>query len=414
MKANLIYTIIVILTLCLFVNCNSTKFTKRYKSIEYKTSNSSKDYVKIEGFSIDINKISSNKTIFDLSDRGQKEIINQTSEKTKSNKELYSQLSKKFVETPKKKNEIINTKFKKRLVISAQNLKNENGADRIESYDVEVTIPKRNRDKLKFAYWDKIVTEYQEIDIGKITYSKTGSFSVSPDITMSGTIKGNIPLNASTSKTIGEEVNLKKKFASISGSISDTSLTVFRNSSPLEDINGNTLVELTLTVENKAEKLYYEFDTLFKKNKPNIKVDEIKVRRVNYQFPNISPKDSEVELTYKFKFREVVKGAKTFTESDDKIRLVSGVNRQKILVQLLDEEDLKKNSWLLKVGKQTLTLKSNSPMPETIRFDSYAKADVFLRWLTITYAVKVGSFQLGLGLTDLQKKDIPKIKIEIE
>ena len=379
----------------LFSGCSSTKFTKRYKSIENKTTDNPDDYIKIEGFSLDINKISSNKTVFELSDRGQKEIIAQTSKNAKTNKELYSQLSKKFVEMPTKKNEITNTKFKKRLVISTQNLE-------------------KNRDKIKFAYWYKIVSEYQEIDIGKITYSRTGSFSVSPDITMSGTIKGNTPINGSISDTVGEEVSLKKKFASISGAISDNNLTVYRNSSPLEDINGNTLIELTLIVENKAEKLFYEFDKLFINNKPNSNSDEIKIRRVNYQFPNILPENSEVELSYEFKFREVLKGANTFTEADDKIKLVSGKSKKAVNIQLLDKEDLQKNSWLLKIGNQTLTLKSASSTPETIRFDSYAKADLFLQWLSFTNSLTVGSFDLGLGLNDLQKTKIPNVKIEIE
>ena len=414
MRVNQTYIIIIILILGLFSGCSSTKFTKRYKSIENKTTDNPDDYIKIEGFSLDINKISSNKTVFELSDRGQKEIIAQTSKNAKTNKELYSQLSKKFVEMPTKKNEITNTKFKKRLVISTQNLKNGNGANRIDSYIERVAIPEKYRDKIKYAYWYKIVTEYQEIDIGKITYSRTGSFSVSPDITMSGTIKGNTPINGSISDTVGEEVSLKKKFASISGAISDNNLTVYRNSSPLEDINGNTLIELTLIVENKAEKLFYEFDKLFINNKPNSNSDEIKIRRVNYQFPNILPENSEVELSYEFKFREVLKGANTFTEADDKIKLVSGKSKKAVNIQLLDKEDLQKNSWLLKIGNQTLTLKSASSTPETIRFDSYAKADLFLQWLSFTNSLTVGSFDLGLGLNDLQKTKIPNVKIEIE
>lgn len=408
---NLIYILISVF----FIGCATSKITKRYKKMTTGSITKPEQYVKINAFSLDVAKTSSNKSLFDLTEKGQAKLIEEVSKKAKTTDEIYSSLTNKFVSKKKSSSEISKAEFSKRVVISIENLKNYNGANRFESLTASI---KHKKNKIEFLYWDKIITQYQEIDIGKLSYSNTGGFSISPDITMSGTIQGNAPISTSYSATSSEEVQLKRKFPAITGALNSTNFWITRNSAHSEDISGNILVEIKFKSNKPASKTVYSFDNLFVKDIVTTDPKKVKTKKTNFEYANLLPSDTEVELKLDFKYREVTDGAKTFTESDDVVSYLNGSTGNKVIkFNLLSDTDLNNKFWVIKRDNEILALK-NSSVTDNLRFSSYSDAEQFLKWLNDTNNTTVNifniGFQKGTSFVGLNKNDIISLQTVIE
>lgn len=406
MKNNKI-PLFIVLT-CLTVSaCTTPKYTKRYKSLENTTTTKPNEFVSATAFCFDVDKLSTSKGLYELSERGQKELIAQVSSKEKDGSGLYNQLSKKFVEPARQNSSIRNTEFKKRIVISVEDLKNQNGANRIDWIRIKLNI--QDTANVKFYYWDKIVTEYQEIDLGKLTFERSNSFSSSPDFTMSGTVKGNAPLSYSTSGKVNEEISFKTKFAKLSGSLNESTISIYRKSAPMEDITGNIVIEVSIKAKKNGETSFSEFDGLTEKDVIVTDPSKVKLKTINYQSANFHATETNFGLSYQFGYREVFNGAKTFTEADDSIRIVQGEIKSPEKFPLLQEEDLTQRIWNVSApDDELLSLKKGSTQ-STINFDSYDKAKAFLEWLRQTSNLTVAGYDLYLGLSTLKKEDIPSL-----
>ena len=403
----------------LIVSCAKSKLTTRYKEMEVKElpSNEINKYIKINAFSFDVGQSSANKSIFDLSEKAQANLIGEVSKKSKSNEEIFSTLDSKFTSKPKVLSDISKLVFTKRVVISVEDIKGINGADRIESFTATIIHEKNN---LEFQYWDKIVTKYQEIDIGKISYSNTGGFSVSPNITMGGTIQGAAPISANYSATTIEEVQLNRKIPLTTGALQKDRFSVSRKSTPREDISGNILVEVKFKVLKSASKTVYSFEGLYDKNEPIKDNTKVKVKKINFEIADLEPSESEVKLNLNFVYREVTSGEKTETESDDKvIFLISNdsTETESVKFNLLNDSDLDSKFWLIRNGVHNLTILSNS-VPDNLRFGSFSDASIFLEWLKATRNTEVGSLKIGFykegSFLNLLSEEIAKLMIEIE
>lgn len=416
---NLKYTFLVFLvgSLILFQQCTS-KITRRYKRIScYDSTANADEYIKVTAFSLD--GVSSSNSIFDLTESAQKALVEQTSSKAQNNQDFYAQLSQPFIDTREKAFTITSyAKFTKILVISVEklNLKEENGANRIDNFKVFLSIKEKNKDKIRFTSWDKLITDYQAVDIGKLISNQVGSISVTPEISISGIAQGKTSLSSLASSNIGEEVSLIKKFASVSGSLTNDKISITRYSAPLENISGNIVMELTIESNHKNIAGIYEFKNLFQGDTAATP-ENVQFAKNYYEFPKIDVEESEVYISYEFQFREVKRGASSFSEADDVIILRSGKKNNCYSIPLLENDDLKKGkSWIIclkndRTKHLRLKLSKDKRLGDLMRFSSSLRALTFLQWLEKTTSTGLDIYKFYLGNNILRKDDISNLKV---
>jgi hypothetical protein len=407
-------------SLSIVISCNSTKITKRYKKFSSEPTSNIDQYVKVQAFAFDVKGVKSNKSIFDLSPRGQEALVEEIGDKEATSKAIYNQLSKQFVVPSKPVTEVDKTKFKKRLVFSIEDLKNQNGANRLDWIKIKVGIPKNLQPNLRFVYWDKIITEYQEIDLGKISSSRTNTSGAAPSFGINTElITVGIDGNFSTSKTTAEELQLKQKIAKVYGSLSEESLYIAIQSAPLQNLSGNIILELFFEGIGKvAPDLVYDFKTKDAAGNYIANGSDVIVKKMIYQHSNLAYATTELELTYEARYRSVKKGrgAKTFMEGDDVVTMFDGVQSNPTKFKLLDRDDLNRKFWFVQHSGFKLALKNNiTGSLETIQFDSYKKAKNFLSWLQNTNSTDVKGYDVyKSSTTKLLAVDVASLLIGVK
>lgn len=408
-------------SLSLLLSCNSTKITKRYKKISLEEISNIKDYVKVQAFAFDVKGVKTNKTIFDLSPRGQEALVEEVGEEETTSKGIYKQLSKQFVRPSKPVTEVDKTKFKKRLVFSVEDLKNQNGANRLDWIKIKVKIPENLQSNLRFVYWDKIITEYQEIDLGKISSSRTNSSGATPSLGINTElITVGIDGDFSTSKTTAEELQLKQKIAKVYGSLAEDSLYIAIQSAPLQNLSGNIVLELSFEGTGTMDtKVFYDFKTKDAAGNYITTTSNVTVNKTIYQYLNLDYDKTDLELTYEARYRSVKRGrgAKTFMEGDDVVTMYNGAETDATKFKLLDRDDLSRKVWFIEHSGSRLMLKdkNSAKMPETIQFNSYKKAKNFLSWLQNTNSTEVKGYDIYKDLaTQLTTADIANLRMNIE
>ena len=213
--------------------CNSTgKLTRRYNSVAYHSyaDDSIKYSVKVNGFVFepDAPKPSQPKTVFDLSPQGQKALVKVLGIKESKSDDFLGKLSKTLATTKKDAANVVDyTKFTKRLVFSIRNI-SPYPADRIAKINIRLNVTDPH---IKIISFDKIITKYESVDVGKLDFSNTTNLGISANAgagaaTDTSTTTASIPAqtgfgyginaNASNSRTFAEEVMLKQRYISLS------------------------------------------------------------------------------------------------------------------------------------------------------------------------------------------------------
>jgi len=195
-----------LLILITLTACPTPELTKRYAKADFfplKTE-AVERYVTIEVASYPVTGITSqHKVIFDLADHGQQAYVTALAEKEKDTDSFLSKLSRPLEN--KQPTAIDQAKFARKLVFSIKN-NTDKPANRIDSIVLALTL--KHPDKVKFSTWNRIVTDYQNIDIGKLTFGQTSSFAFAPEITTATGASAKLG-TLSYGKSLQEEVGIK-------------------------------------------------------------------------------------------------------------------------------------------------------------------------------------------------------------
>ncbi|WP_430402795.1 hypothetical protein [Fluviicola sp.] len=396
--------------------CQTPKVMRYYKSekgTQTITSKTSMDSLfEINAFVLDPS-VGANKTISDLSDKGQGALIEALNSKTKTSQELVDAIAAPLEEAVTPGSTKGSITWKKRVVISIAKMDNE-AANRFQQVWFTLEIPDSYKGKVEFVSWDKIITETQTYDLGKITSSRTVGFSVSPEITMAGFVQGKLPGAVSGSSTSGEEKSFTGKFAGLSAAVVNPSKFVMsRQALPNENISGNIVIEFTLKSTQSAESLIYDFSGFY--NGETVVSDQSKIEFVRSltikpDFGTISV--IPINLTYKFHYRTVGKGKRTEPEYDDQITYLDGIYTDSSKFNLFNTAETRPSMWKISDGSNYLHL-SNAGQTEVLQFSSYNKATQLLNWIRLTKNSQVANYQLVLGLKNFTAADIPNLRIQL-
>ncbi|WPQ61243.1 hypothetical protein SIO70_23060 [Chitinophaga sancti] len=398
--------------------CQTPKVFRYYSGKEDKVQQLSKpsdikNYFSLNAFVL-TPTAGSDKLITDLSDRGQQAIIESMNSKTKTSKELVSTIAGPISNASSAGNFKGSLIWKKRVVINITKVDKE-CANRLQQILIDIDIPSAYKDKVEYVSWDKIATEKQSIDLGKITQNNSTAYSFSPEIDFLGILQGKGIGSVSNTKSTTAEKSYTSRLAGLNAAIvNKNKLQIFQRALPNEDITGNIVIELTMRSKLSKQIEVYEFTGLYDGSMPIKEQEKVVLNKSILVEPNFGVLSADVpaDITYDFRYRKVSKGCKTEPEYDDHITYLDGNITESGKFILFTKEDLDQSkTWSISDNINSLKIKKNGIITGDLNFDGIDKANQFLGWLIQTQNLKASDYDLLLGLIPLQKSDIKNLKV---
>ncbi len=399
----------------LYTACGSPKLTNRYATKRFYSTTNIDSYAVIKAYTFNVasKPAAAPNTVFELKEKPQAAYIKALADKVKEAKDLVKILSQPLEEEEEDlKPEFLTkkTSFTKRVVVSVRN-NSTFPADRISK--IFVTL-KTSDNAVKITGCDKIVTEYQTVDLGKLTFKnnisgeinagltsgvtttgkKTGNVvnpktndTVANEETFSGTSGGSLGGKLGFASEFYEEANLKQRYVVLSGSVKENEVSFYEESISGIDLSGSIISDITFEASpgNQTSRITYKFsDLLDPKTALPTQNDKVKITRNITQIPNVN-KDIALDLTYDVVYRQVLAKDNTTLEADDAVNFIRGSKTLQKETILISRTELVPPEWIIwdtatkSVLQAAFTLRG--AVPNTLYFSSYADAENLLLWL---------------------------------
>ncbi|MFN7912448.1 MAG: hypothetical protein ACK5QC_11545 [Bacteroidota bacterium] len=415
--------------------------TRRYKCFTLKETNEINNYVKVDAYIIEKEKEASisKKSIFDLSPQGQKELIKQIGLNETESDKIINTLLKPLSASSTSNIEFVDyTKFDKRVVVTIKNISHY-PADRISKINVRIKLD----DKLRLLSCNRLTTEWQTLDLGKLNYSNVVSGELSGNLSLGSTLvnggtngssneqtntlingtnttntgndvtkntSSNTSSNSETgtssqglngklsgSRTFAEEVMLRRRIVSLNASISENTLDLFQESISGIDLTGNILADIVFdgnsSNQNVAVEKVFTFSDLLDINKKYNDPDKIKVKEFYVRYINYTD-DLTASIEFDADVRHVKRGDKTISEADDVVEMYTGSYAPKekkdtskpLAVVILRKDQLNPKFWVLQLLDETkskipVEILSPTGTKGTLKFNSITDVKDFNSWL---------------------------------
>lgn len=396
----------------------------------------------------------SKRNIYNLSEKGQKALIDEMSKKITDGKNLMKTLPTIMEPSGEKEEsiEIKTTDFSKKLEI---NVSNEQilPADQIAQLTVWVTL--EDNVDIEFAGFNNFTTKYQSIDFGSLSVNKTTGFTVNAGINIANTgvnsssstattesIDGtdennnntagsninterntsvantsNIGMAYSYGKTIAQQIAIKNSIIAMKGSMGISEFSILQNGAPNQDLDDNINLDIVFKTVNNISQTFYAFKGLFddETKKPVTDDSKIDMKTSFYTVPQINS-DVKATLTYSFVYRKVKNGGNTARESDDKVNF-EFLNKDlvKIPFTFLKQGELKIKVYFIytdETFKKKLYLVSKSNKAIELIFSDLTSCMEFIEWIKVTKLDKLKDYELQTGTDSNQLQKITPDMLE--
>lgn len=305
--------------------------------------------------------------------------------------------------------------YSKRIVLSVRN-KSPFPENRISKLEIDLTEP---NNKIVFTGCNKIVTEYQTVDQGKLTFKNTvtGEISASTETGPSSSIERNFNEVSSNGKggfdtatvksvrnaaakagaggklgfarELYEEAAVKQRYVSLSASVNSNEVSMYQESISGIDLSGNIIadVEFEIPEDKRITEKFYQFETKDNAGAFLLK-DKVKMKTIYEVYPDVATRANDItlNLTYNGVFRKIIKGGKTQIEGDDIVNFQTGTHTEPNAVMLVSRYEMTPKKWYLQdaAGNQLQYSKSNAAPAASLRtiyFRDYFSAKAIIDWL---------------------------------
>jgi hypothetical protein len=356
------------------------------------------------------------KSLWDLGNEGQKELLDILAQRYKDNDKFTDILNNQYLSDDDKGSGAIDYVRKNvRIVFSISRwhpydiMGKANGfspADRIEYLKYKLTLDDP-ASTIKFTSWNRYGTAYGSINIADVSFQESLSASAgagnSAGILTGGSGSG-AGVTASTSKIENQKV--RYRYIQLNGSISSKSLQLESEGTREVDLAGNVTADVTMEFDAFPVVLYSLSNP---KHDSGIFLQPGEVH-LN-ETVALVPKETTIHniralLTYNYAYRHVEKGDKTFYEWDDKVKYVTGTVSKE--VTLMKARDIIPPFCCLKFQCDTSThnknfirirnLAAGLGVQETnLAFANQSAANTFITWL-VSYKCPSGELNQPIKL----------------
>ncbi|RIV27363.1 hypothetical protein DYU11_03355 [Fibrisoma montanum] len=393
--------------------------------------------------------------LLSLSPEGQAQLIKSLETKSSSLTALTAQLNKNFSFTKdviKPNVKIIPKTIKKALVFTVNRqhaTPSSNGlsvtlnkkGDRVDYLELEVDLAQNS--KASFDSWDKFVTDYLTLNLGKVTSSQqwnatlnvnagggstisltgggtTEDSDTGKDVRVANLVEGTAPqtqtvtatneqstLDKSTtnnSRVTGSNLqlgaggsvgftdkletalDLSSRVIKLSGTLAENKLILRQESGQGFDLSGNVVVSVDYALSDDwAQPVRFtKYKSLFDDTGKPLAIADLKIDYFTVIYPNIQA-DITGTLTYNFIYRQVEKGSKHLPEARHKARYIYGIvkpdSAHPAQEILVRKSDIVPKKY--KIGDNTHYIVANT---EELQFETAQEALAFFHYLGALFA----------------------------
>lgn len=365
--------------------CNGCTSVKRFKSATYKSQDNTLVDMDLFGSRLTMDGTESpDRNLWELSASAQTQMIQILNERYPDNGQFIRSLSNEYLTNEDVASlDLTGKKLKMVFTISKKRdykvLNNASGrfspADRIEYLKFSLEIPEKYN--LQFKEWNRYVTEYGEIEIADVSFSR--SFDL--DVDGSWVTKSDVGGKGSLSRSEDQEV--RSRYLKLNGSISDHKIGVEEEGTREIDLTGNVIADVSLEFKGFPERLTIPLFTGESRDGA-IGATVAALRFVDVLVPRMkdAPDTIHAVLQMDYIYRHVQSGWKTYQEWDDKVEYYSGTVTKEIA--LFTKRDYIPNFYGIGTeidGKTMIKVRTGTGTDYPLQFKDYPDASGFLEWL---------------------------------
>jgi hypothetical protein len=240
-------------------------------------------------------------------------------------------------------------------------------ADRIEYLRLSLEIPKENR--LKFKQWNHYATEYGELEIADVSFSRSLELDAGGD-------PAGLDLGGRASLNRSEKQVIEARYLKLNGSLSAHQMVLEEEGTRETDLTGNISAHVSLEFEAFPERVVVPY---FSDSGHLV----IQFRDVLVPSMEWAPDTLYAKLTLDYIYRHVQSGWHTFAEWDDGVEYYKGKVQK--TVPLFTKMDYLPGFYCIGfdgVERESLKYKSNGK-EFLLQFLDYRSASRFMDWLSL-------------------------------
>jgi hypothetical protein len=385
----------------------ASELARRYQDATWDTT--SQPYATVSIFTLDTPFTPGQRLFLGLSPEGQAALIEAVKHTTTDTNELLNVLVQGWPSGPNRHAIFDHTRFHKRIVVSVEKHETIAGrpADRIEQLRVVLGDLQNGT----FVSWDKLSTEYQDVDLGKLTLVKgiTGSGQVDAGGVAGVPVSGRAGVTATRNLT--EEVSLKQRYEFLTGILQPTQATISRQGMVGIDLTGTFHIDVTLQATHVQEAQIVRMGTLFAPNGDPVAPSQVALSHAWVKYaerpriedhsaepapaPPVRPITCRIHMPYVF--RSVQAHHNTVVEGDDKVHFLVGNASSDARVELVRAHELHATVYAVGLpdGPEVRIGELKGGFGPA-RFETYDKAQNFVAWLRRQREALVAGYRIGL------------------
>jgi hypothetical protein len=383
--------------------------TRRFAAYSFTEQRADSPLVRLSVFSIPVPPGDGPRGLLDLAEGGQAEMVKAMADRTESAPSLAQALAIPIAAETPTLPLVDRSTLKRRVVFSVEN-DSDGPADRVNRARVRVRLPQAGARNPTFVGWNRVESQYQTIDLGKLTSTQSSSTSAELGLTLP--VASAAPkFSAGAETSLEEEVTLRQRFASLHGTLTAHEATLMEEGYTGVDLTGNIHADFEIKLPPHDE-LVYAFNyqvrggALDCEQRPSLRA--FTLRRPDWR----GPITAEVELEYVL--RHVGSGTTTLIESDDSVTFVRGRHALGV-VPLVSAADLEVSVYQLRhptAGVLAVddALAGAQMRVRDLQLASYEDAFRLLTWLHRCRA-NVPGYPILLGGRAARPADVARFQI---
>ncbi len=264
--------------------------------------------------------------LWDLSASAQNQLIQILNERYPGNEQFFSSLGREYpVEDEFAFPDLISKDLRMIFTISKERdykvLNDASGrfspADRIEYLRFTLEIPAEYN--LRFTRWNRFTTEYGDLEIADVSFSRSLDLDVDGTLENLADIKG----KANTGRT--EEQAVRSRFLKLNGSLSDRRIEIEEEGTREIDLTGNVIADVSLDFSGFPERIAVpRFRVEAGQNGGSAELASLQFKEVLVPRMEEAPDTIRAKLLLEYIYRHVQTGWKTYPEWDDRVEYYSG------------------------------------------------------------------------------------------
>ncbi|TFH24511.1 MAG: hypothetical protein E4H10_10550 [Bacteroidia bacterium] len=240
-------------------------------------------------------------------------------------------------------------------------------ADRIEYLKLTLEIPEENN--LRFTRWNRYATEYGEVEIADVSFSRSLELDASGD-------PGGVDLSGKASLNRSEKQVIETRYLKLNGSLSETQVVLEEEGTRGTDLTGNISADISLEFGGFPERVVVPFFS--DSGGMVIQFNDVLVPALE-----LAPDTLFAKLTLEYIYRHVQSGWLTYAEWDDKVEYYEGTVHKR--VPLFTKQDYLPGFYCIGVEQEeriALKVKHENGKEYLMQFLNYPSASRFLEWLS--------------------------------